>query len=192
MSRHRPQRHFWRRRPILSVCLILGLWISVPLSLNFIEGSIGQTPSSAAILVLGGSAVREQFAANFAQDKPEIPIWVSSGSPREYAYTIFDRAGISRDRLHLDYRAMDTLTNFTTLVDDFQARKINQVYVITEEFHMLRAKSIGNLILGSRGIKLKPIAVPSEHKAERKQKIIRDTMRSLLWVFTGAAPTREN
>lgn len=188
---HHSRQHFRRNRLIVSVYVILLLWISVPLSLNFIEALIGQTPNSAAILVLGGSSIREQFAANFAQDKPGIPIWVSSGSPRDYAYMIFDRAGISRDRLHLDYRAADTLTNFTTLVDEFQARKISQVYMITEEFHMPRAKLIGNLIFGSRGIKLKPIAVPSEQKAERKQKTIRDTMRSLLWIFTGAAPTRE-
>jgi uncharacterized SAM-binding protein YcdF (DUF218 family) len=190
-SRHLPKTTR-RNQSILILCLIALLWVSAPISINLIGGLIGQSHAASAILVLGGSEIRERFAAKFAIDKPQVPIWVSSGSPREYSEMIFDRAGITRDRLNLDYRAVDTLTNFTTLVNDFQTRKINQVYLITEEFHMPRAKLIGNLVLGSRGIKLNPIAVPSSHKNERRRKTVRDTFRSLLWVFTGIAPARDD
>jgi uncharacterized SAM-binding protein YcdF (DUF218 family) len=35
-----------------------------------------------AIFVLGGATERERFAAKFAQQHPDLPIWVSSGSPK--------------------------------------------------------------------------------------------------------------
>jgi uncharacterized SAM-binding protein YcdF (DUF218 family) len=160
--------------------------ISVPI----IERLTGKTQGTQAILVLGGAAVREQFAAQFALQKPNIPIWVSSAGPREYTEWVFDQAGVARDRLHIDFRAVDTLTNFTTLVDDFQARQIREVYLITEESHMPRAKVIGNVVFGSRGIKLNPVTVPSAMKAEVSKKSLRDGLRSLLWLFTGVTPTR--
>jgi len=37
-----------------------------------------------AIFVLGGHADRERFAAKLAKEYPDLPIWVSSGSPRRY------------------------------------------------------------------------------------------------------------
>jgi uncharacterized SAM-binding protein YcdF (DUF218 family) len=145
--------------------------------------SIFSTPE--AVLVLGGHEERERFAAKLAQKYPQIPIWVSSGSPQDYAKKIFGQAGIDRDRIHLDYRASDTVTNFTTLVDEFKARGIDSVYLVTSENHMTRARIIGEIVFGSRGIFLKPVAVPSQNPPEPLQKCLRDGARSILWLTTG-------
>jgi uncharacterized SAM-binding protein YcdF (DUF218 family) len=48
-----------------------------------------QTSQPDAIFVLGGATERERFAAQFVQQHPSLPIWVSSGSPREYAQWVF-------------------------------------------------------------------------------------------------------
>lgn len=138
-----------------------------------------------AVLVLGGSTEREKFAAQFARQHPSIPIWISSGSPKGYARRVFAKAGIDQSRLHLDYRALDTVTNFTTLVDDLKAHGIDRVYLITSNYHMRRACVIGDIILGSRGIDFKPVAVPSTLPPEPIIKVIRDGVRSLVWVATG-------
>lgn len=138
-----------------------------------------------AILVLGGSTQREKFAAEFAFLHPDIPIWISSGSPKGYAERVFDNAGIDQSRLHLDYRAVDTVTNFTTLVDELQARGIKRIYLITSDYHMRRAYVIGEIVFGSRGIHLKPVSVPTKHSPEPIVKVIRDGARALLWVTTG-------
>jgi uncharacterized SAM-binding protein YcdF (DUF218 family) len=138
-----------------------------------------------ALLVLGGHEERERFAAQLAQQYPQLPIWISSGSPQEYAQKIFAKAGIARDRLHFDYRASDTVTNFTTLVDELKAEGIDSVYLITSENHMQRAKIVGEIVLGSRGISFKPIAVPSDNPPEPIEKCWRDGARSILWLFTG-------
>jgi len=141
--------------------------------------------SPEAFLVLGGHEERERFAADLAQQYPQLPIWISSGSPRHYAQTIFAQAGINRDRLHFDYRAKDTVTNFTTLVDELKAEGIDSVYLITSENHMARAKIIGEIIFGSRGINFEPIAVPSDNPPEPLEKSLRDGARSILWLVTG-------
>lgn len=148
-----------------------------------------QVAAPEALLVLGGHEERERYAAKLAQAYPDLPIWVSSGSPQDYAEKIFIKQGINRDRLHLDYRASDTVTNFTTLVDELKAKGIDSVYLVTSENHMKRAQIIGEIVFGSRGIKLQPMAVPSKNPPEPIEKLLRDGARSVLWLTTGHTGT---
>jgi uncharacterized SAM-binding protein YcdF (DUF218 family) len=141
--------------------------------------------SPEALLVLGGHEERERYAAQLAQQHPDLPIWISSGSPQAYAQKIFYNAGIKSDRLHFDYTASDTVTNFTTLVDDLKAQGIDSVYLITSENHMQRAKVIGDIVLRSRGINFQPISVPSKNPPEPIEKTVRDGARAFFWLITG-------
>ncbi len=139
-----------------------------------------------AIVVLGGEVNRENFAARMAQQYPDLPVWVSSGTNPEYAEWVFlEQGGIERDRLHLDYRAVDTVTNFTTLVGDLEASGIHKIYLVTSRSHMRRARIIGEIVLGSRGIVMAPVTVPSEMAQEPLKKSIRDGVRAFLWLVTG-------
>jgi uncharacterized SAM-binding protein YcdF (DUF218 family) len=158
----------------------------------FLAGSVLPAPkqSPQAILVLGGAPSREKFAAKFALQHPNLPIWVSSGSPEEYATYVFGEAGIPRSRIHLDYRAVDTVTNFTTLVDDLKKQKITDIYVITADYHMPRAQIIGSVVLGSRGIRMYPVTVPSKGTPEGAVKLVRDGLRSVFWLATGSPLSR--
>lgn len=172
-----------QRKPLPFRCLIL--FILVLLWWGYMEIK-SQLEQPQAILVLGGSVEREKFAAEFALQHPDVQIWISGGSPKDYAQKIFTKAGVKRDRLHLDYRAVDTVTNFTTLVDKFQACGINKLYLITSDYHMRRASVIGQIVLGSRGIDFTPVSVPSERSSpESIKKSIRDGARAVLWVVTG-------
>ncbi len=144
-----------------------------------------------AIFVLGGSPDRERFAASLAQDHPDLPIWVSSGSNPEYSEWVFDNAGIDRERVHLDYRAVDTLTNFTTLMDDLHSKGITSLYLVTSDYHMRRASWIGEVIGGSRGMVFKPVPIPTETPEEPIAKSVRDSARAILWTFTGYTGTNE-
>jgi uncharacterized SAM-binding protein YcdF (DUF218 family) len=163
-----------------SGCMIFGVPCLPPIS------STPAPKEPQAILVLGGSPTREKFAAQFALQHPQLPIFVSSGSPEEYAEYVFGQAGVKRDRIHLDYRAVDTVTNFTVMVTELQQRKITDVYVLTSEFHMPRALVIGKIILGSRGIEMHPISIPSSIKSENPAKSLRDGFRSVVWLVTGS------
>ena len=138
-----------------------------------------------AVLVLGGHEEREKFAAELGKRHPHLDIWVSGGSPQYYVKKIFATRGIRGDRLHLDYRASDTVTNFTTLVDELKSQGIDSVYLVTSENHMARARIIGEIVFGSRGIVLQPLAVPSSLPPEPIEKSFRDGARSILWLATG-------
>ncbi|MDX2244642.1 MAG: YdcF family protein [Leptolyngbyaceae cyanobacterium bins.302] len=138
-----------------------------------------------AILVLGGDPEREDFAAAFARQHPDLPVWISSGSNQEYTEGVFSDAGIDFTRLHIDRTAEDTVTNFTTLADKLRSQGISSVYLITSDYHMRRARIIGEIVFGSRDISLKPVPVPSEKSSEPLLKSVRDGARAILWITTG-------
>lgn len=149
-----------------------------------------QAPQPQAIFTLGGGPEREEFTAEFAQNYPNLDIWVSTGILPAQAFAIFHNAGIYTDRIHLDYHAVDTVTNFTTLVRKFQEQHIKHIYLVTSDFHLPRAKAIATLVLGSQGITFTPIAIPSKQPKESIFPIVRDSGRSILWIIsrrTGAS-----
>ncbi len=179
-SKTRTRRRSGLRRSLVLLAVPL---LVPPLWLGYREvRALLSTPK--AILVLGGATEREKFAAVLAESHPNLPVWVSSGSNPEYTDWVFSSAGIDPHRVHLDRRAVDTVTNFTTLADTFKAQGIDTVYLITSDYHMPRARVIGEIVFASRGISIKPMPVPSS-QTESFGKTLRDGARSILWVMTG-------
>lgn len=168
---------------------IIGIFISILIStIGVIPLKIAiakyQAPDPQAILTLGGGHQREVFTTEFAKMHPELPIWVSTGTKEVRAREIFQQAGIINRRVYLDRRATDTVTNFTTLVNDFKQQKIQHIYLITDDFHLPRAKAIAFMVLGSRGVTYTPISLTTTRKPEPKLKIVRDVARSYFWIMT--------
>lgn len=147
--------------------------------------ALWRAPYPQAIFTLGGDSNREMYTAKFAKYYPDLEIWVSTGIAANQAQKIFQAAGILNHRVYLDYRAVDTVTNFTTLVEDFKKRNIHHLFLITSDFHMPRAKAIATIVFGSQGIVFTPISIPSNEPKESKLRILRDSCRSLVWIITG-------
>ena len=175
---HRRKYHFFS----LASGFILVLLSSIPVRLAIATTA---APLPQAILTLGADSVREEFTAQFAQLYPTLEIWVSSGTYPENVRSIFQAAGVPNTRLHIDRRAVDTLTNFTSLVADFKKRNFQHLYLITSEFHMPRSQAIATFVLGSQGIAFTPVSVPSNQPPESWRPILRDIGRALLWIVTG-------
>ena len=170
-----------KRLRVRSLCLLL----LIPFTWVGYREVRGYFDRPQAMLVLGGATEREDFAAEFARQHPELPIWVSGGSNPEYTRSVFADAGIDPNRIHIDRAAVDTVTNFTTLVDQLRARGIDSVYLITSDYHMRRAQVIGEIVFGSRDMYMKPVSVPSSRETEPILKAVRDGARAVLWVTTG-------
>jgi uncharacterized SAM-binding protein YcdF (DUF218 family) len=137
--------------------------------------------------VLGGDADREKVAAVIAQSR-RLPVLVSGGTNPEYARWLFqERQGLPADLVRLDYRARDTVSNFTSLVDDLRQSGIRHAYLVTSTDHMDRALLVGTIVAGSRGIHLTPIAVPCGELCveEGRRKVWGDGVRAAVWVLTG-------
>ena len=178
----RRKRNGYRIYRLISCALILLLLSIIPARLAI---AYYQSPLPQAILTLGGPPDREEFTAQFAQTYPSLEIWVSSGTPPEQSRAIFQAAGIPDTRVHIDRRAVDTVTNFTSLVTDFKRLQIHHLYLITSDFHMPRAKAIATIVLGSQGIAFTPVSIPSKEPTESWVRILRDSGRALLWIIVG-------
>ncbi|MBD2129866.1 YdcF family protein [Microcoleus sp. ZQ-A2] len=177
-------RKRWKSRffALLSYAFLLLLLGIIPARLAIASY---QAPHPQGILTLGGGRDREEFTAQFAKYYPSLEIWVSSGTSPDLARPIFRAAGIPDSRVHLDNRAVDTVTNFTSLVEDLKRRHIQHIYLITSDFHMSRAKAIATIVLGSQGIAFTPVSVPTREPVESQLHILRDVVRAFLWLVTG-------
>jgi len=123
--------------------------------------------SAEAVLVLGGHETREKFAADLAKENPNLEVWISSGSPSSYVKKIFNHWGVPSDRLHLDYQAQDTVTNFTTIVKELKVRDIDSASRSPSEplSKSLRdsARAVFWLITGNTGSELDKIIDIDKH-----------------------------
>ena len=139
------------------------------------------------ILVLGGDVDREKMAARLAAHDG-LPVVVSGGTNPEYARWLFqERERLPSSRVRLDYRATDTVTNFTSLIDDLRRARIRHALLVTSSDHMDRALLVGRIVAGSRGIQLTPIPVScgSSCIPESRKRIWGDGLRALIWVVSG-------
>lgn len=178
-----------------TICLIRKYWLCFCASLLAILLSViptrlyiaaRQAPLPQAIFVLGGGHYREESAAQLASAYPELDIWISSGSKPDVIRSIFQSAGVSADRMHLDYQASDTISNFTTLLPQFKARHFQHLWLVTSDYHMQRANAIALIILGSRGITHTTHTVPSQNRPpESTLRTGRDLVRAVMWLMTG-------
>ncbi|MEO0536524.1 MAG: YdcF family protein [Cyanobacteria bacterium P01_A01_bin.123] len=185
----------WRRRLILIGIVGAGATLSFA-GLIAVRLALArqQNPEPQAILILDGPDYRVRQAAKFAQQYPDLPIWVSGNcSQRSGVRKAFATAQVST-RVRYDVQATDTVTHFTTLADDFTAQEIRHVYVITSDYHMARVKTVATLIFGSRGIAIAPVAQPSQYRPSDESwlKVIRDGLRALVWLVTGHNGARFN
>ncbi len=147
--------------------------------------AFNQNPEPQAIMLLcGGRQDRVDFAINFWKSHPDLKIWYSGACSLRFK-PIFQQAGVPDAKVIFDLRATDTVTHFTTLVDDLAAQRIQHVYLVTNEFHMTRSRAIASVVFGSRGITTTPVGVPSGDSPESPLKTIRDSLRSVLWLATG-------
>ena len=172
----------------LGVVLVGAIALSRRISTTF-----ARYPQPQAILILDGDKHRAPKAVLFAKEQSHLPIFISGNcSHRPLVKTKFAIAGLS-DQVHYDLRATDTLTNFTTLVNNFVALEVRHVYLVTSTAHMGRARAIATIVFGSRGIVVTPVALPEiGEPAEPELKSVRDTLRALLWLATGRTGSRLN
>ncbi len=175
--------HLIKKYWILAIAgFLLTLVLIIPLRLTVARI---QAPLPQAFFILGGDPARENFTAEIARWYPSLEIWVSSPPEPDKTRKVFQAADIVDKRLHINICAVDTVTNFTTLIPDFNKHKIQHLFLITSDFHMPRAKAIATLILGSQGIAFTPLSVPSNRPKESTLHILRDIARAMLWIVTG-------
>ena len=143
-----------------------------------------QPPNS--IVVLGGGIRREMLAAKFAKYYPDLPIIISSGSTLPCLYRVFvEESGVDWRRVKVDFRAVDTLSNFTTLLPYLQSHQARKVFMFTEQGNLPRASALAWIVWGSRGIAIEPVLVEGIGHRESWLKTFADSTRAIVWLLLG-------
>mgnify|MGYP001788432467 FL=1 len=169
------------------VLAIAGTWVLAGVVAFKLTHALREFPVPQAILVLEGDTNRVKFAAEFAQSVADVPIWVSGNPGNEQLNrSIFQQAGIKPQRVHFEFCASDTVTHFTCNARDFSRANTHHVYLLTSDRHMPRAKAIATVVFGAYGIAVTPVSVPTDGvPSESVLRILRDSLRSVLWIVTG-------
>lgn len=161
-------------------------------------------------LILGGSKRRELQCAKVLRQHNvhEYNRYVILSSGAANINEISDAANMNNSRrVYIDTRAVDTVTNFTTLAHDLHKCGFSSIAVVTSSAHMQRAYPVSRLIFNSLGMSVMPIKC-SDHfgispltiinllyyshyyfnfidkhaENESVYRIVRDVIRALVWV----------
>jgi uncharacterized SAM-binding protein YcdF (DUF218 family) len=145
----------------------------------------GEEDPAEAIIALGGCIFRELEAVQLVQLRPRsIHLYISSGELPD-AHEAFGGLG---DRVTIDRKAVDTLTNFTSLYHPLVASGVRSVTVVTSKYHMPRAAAIARFVLGDAGIGIKQHVVADSNfppAPEPYWRVARDVLRAWIWILTG-------
>lgn len=173
----------WRSTLLIFAALI---WAAAIGPLKPFRQALTTAQPPQRILVLGGDLDRERVGMRLAQQL-ELPLVVSGGSNPEYAQWLLRDAGMDQSRVVLDYRANDTFSNFTSLVDDLKSEGVRHLLLVTSEDHLPRAMTVGRVVAGSRGIRLTGVPVSCQPSCRKEElgKLLGDGIRALTWVITG-------
>ena len=139
------------------------------------------------ILELGGNAARLYKVIELAEEHTSAEVIVSSEGSPDHVVSLLRGAGINDDRFLLDFKAWDTVTNFTETVKLIKSFKPKNLYVVTDKFHMKRSMAIARAVYFLSGIKLIPCPyMGSEpHDPENPKYVRDDRFRAWLWRLTG-------
>ncbi|MGB0564489.1 MAG: YdcF family protein [Spirulinaceae cyanobacterium] len=141
----------WRRQFMRLLQILLGLLCVAAIALAAQLYRHAQAPTD-AVLVLGGSIRREIYAAQLAQELPDVPILISGGSQTPCISLIFEREQASLEQVYSDRCARGTWGNFyhsTPILRSWQARHVR---LVTSPSHLPRALWMARLHLGIHGI----------------------------------------
>lgn len=137
-----------------------------------------------AILALGGNVDREKYALILAETY-RCPVYISSGDLAS-DHPAVRALGAS---CTIDRTAVDTLTNFTSMVPHLRNR-YDCVHVITSQNHQRRARHIARVVfgMGTTKIPFEVVAVPWEQPGDTPEgwlRTVRDVCRAFIWLLTG-------
>jgi uncharacterized SAM-binding protein YcdF (DUF218 family) len=138
------------------------------------------------IIHLGGDPNRVYETIQAAKNNPSALIIVSSEGNPVWVDQQLQAAGISRNRYVFDFNAWDTVTNFTETKRWVMRQRPQKLFVVTNEFHMVRAEVIANYVFWKEGVTV--VACPVANRAPRSeswQLVLSDAARALLWRLTG-------
>jgi uncharacterized SAM-binding protein YcdF (DUF218 family) len=137
------------------------------------------------VLSLGGNINRLDTSIELVKQNPGSYLYISSeNDPASCLQKVHD-AGLDPTKVFLNYYAWDTVTNFTNTKPSLGSLNPDEILVVTDGYHMLRAMTIGRIIYFGSNIKLTGHpSSPKDHDEPTKE-VILDAIRAVISRFTG-------
>ena len=142
---------------------------------------------SSIVVILGGDKLRECAAARSAAALPQVRLVLLSSGAATPSDLMSELAAASRHDVSVfeDRRAIDTLSNCTSLAPDIAKAGITQCMLCTACAHARRAGAVGKLIFGAMGVRVRMRTVETGEPHEGMVRCLRDVFRAILWVAAG-------
>lgn len=105
-----------------------------------------------AILHLGGNPTRITSTIAVAHLWTDAIIIIGSSEDPVNHYRALQSAGIDMKRVIFDFRAWDTVSNFTQIRDILKEHKITALCIVTDKFHTARASLIAYIVYHTAGV----------------------------------------
>ncbi|MEM6754562.1 MAG: YdcF family protein [Cyanobacteria bacterium P01_C01_bin.38] len=172
----------WRflQKFTIGISLLISIW----LFFTTITVLIASSKPVDAFFVLGGSIKREMYVAELAQQYPQTPILISSGSKDPCILLIFQRQTAPMNNVWLEKCADSTFDNFYYSIPILRKWGTRKVKLITSTTHLPRAKLMAQILLGSQGMWVEPDIIQEQGipgNREYSWKTALDVTRSIFW-----------
>jgi uncharacterized SAM-binding protein YcdF (DUF218 family) len=177
-------------KPRNLVLLAIGICLPTWLTWRFLQLQAAMAEPPSAIAVIGGGVPREIAAAQLAQKYPDLPVIILDGSSLACLKKIFTQERkVAWQRVVGDYRSTSTLTTLTTLTPYLESSHPSKVIIVTDTGGWLRAKTLGSIILGSRGVAMVPALLDGKgsSRGESIPKIAAESFLAIGWTLFGDA-----
>jgi len=181
----------WRKPPALVALAAVAAsgWLAWP----WLAPTLWPAAGGAAIVVLSEDPRRTTAALDLWQQDPTRQL-VIQGFP--YLQGIARRQIAARQpgpaalaRVTTLTCGVDTVGQLTCLADWIRSQSgsvpLGQVTVVTDQPHLPRARTIAEIVLGAKGIRVEGLGVPIDAPAENPLRRLRDQLRSQFWRATG-------
>lgn len=185
----RSLRKAWQILKLLCFCAAAILMMSLLFKFT-IELPLNASKSADTIFVLGGSIQREILAAKLSKENSQFKILISQGSADPCILKIFTEEKSNLNKVWLEKCADSTFDNFFFGVPILKKWNVRKVKLITSASHFPRAKWLGKIMLGARGIAIDFEIVTEKGIPGNQESCFKtglDVTRSILWAIVSQA-----
>jgi len=142
-----------------------------------------------AILHLGGNSTRIETTIEMVKQWPDALVILGTVENPVECFTRLRIAGVNRNRIIFDFRAWDTVTNFTVVRRILKEFKVEQLCIVTDTFHMRRSMLIARIVYFANSTIKEISAAYHQDPAmvHAKDTVLRttvDVLRAVIWATT--------
>lgn len=167
-----------RHRIVAATTLLLAGW----LLFRIVQLSMASSHPVDAVLVLGGSPIRERWAAKLTRDNPSRRVLISSGSEDPCIWLIFDKARAPKTNVWMEHCSHNTFENLAFAAPILKSWGVHKVLLLTDMPQTTKALPMAKMILGASGIAVQLQNVPNSAGLPLHHPVWLDITAAMLWV----------